>query len=158
MGKRGSVAVRAKRTSGKCVSVSADCLKPSPGMTKRGRTVWAQMMVAFPVGFFTEADRVLLEQFCEAAGLHRAATAALVKEGWRYKDAKGVWRKNAVPLDIQRDSKQSCAMLATKLRITKQAMVSPKVAGRAALDAAEHTAVAGSEFGDLLFGGDGVRQ
>ena len=157
MGKRGPVAVRAKRTSGKGVSVSSGYLAPSVGMTQRGHTVWKQVMAAFPSGHFSESDRVLLEQYCEAAGLHRASTALLTKEGRYYPDDKGIKRRHPAA-DDQRQARCDCAMLATKLRITKQAMISPKTAGRAAQDAAEHSAVAGSEFGDLLFGGDGVRQ
>ena len=41
-------------------------------------------------------------------------------------------------------------MLATKLRITKQALVHPETAGRAARDAARARGTSG-EFGDLLF-------
>lgn len=157
MGRRGSVAVRAKRTAGKNVSVSASYLAPTAGMTPRGRTAWKQIMAAFPRGHFAESDRVLLEQYCEAAALHRASTALLNKDGRYYMDGNGVRRRHPAA-DDQRQARCDCAMLATKLRITKQAMISPKTAGRAAQDAAEHAAVGGSEFGDLLFGGDGVRQ
>ena len=158
MGKRGSVAVRAKRTLGKAVSVSADYLAPSVGMTQRGRTVWKQVIASFPVGHFTESDRVLLEQFCEAAGLHRSATARLHKEGRYYEDLKGVKRRHPAA-DDQRQARCDCAMLATKLRITKQAMISPQVAGRSAMDAAEHAAVKSEmNFNDLLFGSDVTRQ
>lgn len=157
MGIRGSLAMQAKRTSGKGVSVSGDYLNPSNGMTKRGKTVWKQIVGAFPVGHFTEADRILIEQFCEAAALHRASTALLNKDGRYYLDGNGVRRRHPAA-DDQRQARCDCAMLATKLRITKQAMVSPKSAGRAASDAAAHSAVAGTEFGDLLFDSTSVRQ
>lgn len=160
MGKRGAVAIGAKRTDGKGVSVSSNALAPSPGMTDRARTVWKRMLAAFPAGHFTESDRVLLEQFCESAALHRSATAAIAKGNRYYTDDKGVKRKHPAA-DDQHQARCDCAMLATKLRITKQAMISPKGAGRAASDAAEAAAAmaGGNDFGDLLFGGDGqVRQ
>ena len=157
MGKRGTVSITAKRTSGKNISVSSSALSPSTGMTSMGRALWGQIVSSFPVGHFTEADRVLLEQYCEAAALHRTATAMLKSKGRYYTDAKGIQRRHPAA-DDQRQARCDCAMLATKLRITKQAMVSPKVAGRAALDAAEHSEVSGGEFGDLLFGREGVRQ
>lgn len=156
MGKRGKVGMQAKRTMGKSVSVSSDCLAPTVGMTPRGQTVWKQVMAAFPAGHFTEGDRILLEQYCEAAGLHRKSTALLHKEGRYYLDRAGVKRKHPAA-DDQRQARCDCAMLATKLRITKQAMISPKTAGRAALDAADATGVQ-DNFADLLFGGEEMRQ
>lgn len=149
MGNRGPVADSGKRTSGKAISVSEKSLSPSVGMSQRARTVWKQIVAAFPVGHFTEKDRVLLEQFCEAAALHRSSTAILAK-GRYYTDVRGVKRRHPAA-DDQRQARCDCAMLATKLRITKQAMISPKVAGRAAQDAAEAAGV-NEQFGDLLFG------
>ena len=156
MGKRGTVAMNGKRTAGKSISVSAVSLAPTTGMSRDAKKVWKQVVGAFPIGHFTETDRILLEQFCEAAALHRSATAMLAETRY-YKDAKGIVRRHPAA-DDQRQARCDCAMLATKLRITKQAMVSPKVAGRAALDAAEHSAIAGGGFGDLLFCDDGRRQ
>jgi P27 family predicted phage terminase small subunit len=156
MGKRGNVAVMAKRTSGKAVSVSGNCLAPSVGITKRAKTVWKQVLAAFPVGHFTESDRILLEQYCEAAALHRSATAMLSKEGRYYKDSKGIERRHPAA-DDQRRARYECSMLATKLRITKQAMISPKVAGRAAHDASEAVTVQ-NQFEGLLFGENETRQ
>ena len=150
MGKRGPVSIKAKRTSGKAITVSEKSLLPSMGMTPRAQTVWKQMVAAFPVGHFTEKDRVLLEQFCEGAALHRSSTALLAKEGRYYMDGNGVKRRHPAA-DDQRQARCDCAMLATKLRITKQSMISPKVAGRAAQDAAEAAGI-GEQFGDLLYG------
>lgn len=157
MGKCGKIALSAKRTSGKAIALSASSLPPSPGMTSRARTVWKQIVSAFPAGHFTETDRVLLEQYCEAAALHRSSITLLGKEDRYYRDGNKVWRKHPAA-DDQRQARCDCAMLATKLRITKQAMVSPKIAGRAAQDAVERASIAGSEFGDLLFGDDEIRQ
>lgn len=156
MGKRGAVATRARRTSGKAVAVSASALAPSPGMTQRARTVWKQLVGSWPVGHFTEADRHLLELYCEAVAQHRAAVAFLAKNGRYYTDEKGVNRKHPACED-EHQARCECSMLATKLRITKQATTSPKVAGRAALDASE-AGLAADDFGGLLYSGDGVRQ
>jgi hypothetical protein len=156
MGKRGTIAVRAKRTSGKKISLSGDYLKPTVGMTQRGRTVWKQVLSAFPTEYFNEGDRILLEQYCEAAVLHRSSTAFLNNKGRYYLDRSGIEHRYLAAED-QRRARYECAMLATKLRITKHAMISPKVAGRAALDAADAAGVQNG-FEDLLFGGDETRQ
>ena len=157
MGKRGSVANQGKRTSGKAVSLSSSALRPSVGMTPRAKTVWGQIVSAFPAGHFTEADRMLLEEFCEAMATHRQATARIQKEGRYYTDVRGARRKHPA-CDDQHQARCDCAMLATKLRMTKQAMTSPKVAGRAAQDAADAVNVKDS-FGGLLFNDEAqVRQ
>lgn len=158
MGKRGAIGKESKRTSGKTTRLSVDSLAPSAGMSGRAVTVWKQIVSSFPQGHFGESDRVLLEQFCEAAGLHRASTALLEKVGRYYTDDKGVQRRHPAT-DDQRQARCDCAMLATKLRITKQAMISPKRAGRAQLDAYE-TKVADlhDHFDDLLFSSDAPHQ
>lgn len=158
MGKRGAVAIRGKRTEGKSVKLSNSALLPTHRMTKGGKEAWEQLVSSFPVGHFTESDRLLLEQFCEAAAQHRNATATLHKEGRKYRDARGVWRRHPA-VDDQHQARCDCAMLATKLRITKQSMISPKGAGRAATDAADAAAIQKEPgFGDLLFSGDEVMQ
>ena len=130
---------------------------PAPTyLTPLAKKYWEKTVSAFPMGHFNDGDRVLLEQFCESAALHRNATRTLTKEGRKYTDAKGVMRKNPA-VDDQHQARCDCAMLATKLRITKTSMISPKAAGRAAQKAADE-AEANAEFGDLLYGGEEVRQ
>ena len=119
-------------------------------LTALAKDYWRNVVAAFPGGYFTNADRVLMEQYCEAAALHRSATATLRKEGRRYKDKNGILRKNPAA-DDQHQARCDCAMLATKLRITKTSMISPKVAGRAAQTATEAAEIEDT-FSDLLFG------
>ena len=151
MGKRGPVGQMKKAAAGIQTKVSPGSFPPPEYLTPLAKDYWRNMVAAFPGGYFTNADRVLLEQYCEAAALHRNATATLRKEGRKYKDKNGVMRKNPAVED-QHQARCDCAMLATKLRLTKTAMVSPKVAGRAAQTAAE-SAEAEDAFSDLLFGG-----
>lgn len=149
MGKRGPVGQRAKRTAGIKKPVSPGEFPAPEYLTPLAKDYWRNIVAAFPAGYFTNADRVLLEQYCEAAALHRNATATLRKEGRRYKDKNGVQRKNPA-VDDQHQARCDCAMLATKLRITKTAMISPKVAGRAAQDATE-AAGTDDRIEELLF-------
>ena len=151
MGKRGPVGQMKKAATGMQVKASPGSFPPPEYLTALAREYWRNMVAAFPGGYFTNADCVLLEQYCEAAALHRNATAILRKEGRRYKDKNGVLRKNPA-VDDQHQARCDCAMLATKLRITKTSMISPKVAGRAAQEATD-SAEADDTFQDLLFGG-----
>jgi phage terminase small subunit len=148
MGKRGKAASGGKRTQGKSPLPAAD-FAPTNDISPGAQNVWKQLVAVYPAGHFAETDRILLEQFCEAAALHRTSTAGLAK-GRYYRDERGIWRKHPATED-QRQARQECAMLATKLRLTKQATISPKVAGRAAADAAAYTELAGSKLGELLF-------
>ena len=157
MGKRGPVGQMKKAAAGIQTKVSPSSFPPPEYLTPLAKDYWRNMVAAFHGGYFTNADRVLLEQYCEAAALHRNATTTLRKEGRRYKDKNGVLRKNPA-VDDQHQARCDCAMLATKLRITKTSMISPKVAGRAAQEAAE-TADVEDAFSGLLFGGpDQARQ
>lgn len=151
MGKRGPVGQIEKAAAGIQTKVSLGYFPPPEYLTALAKGYWRNMVAAFPGGYFTNADRVLLEQYCEAAALHRNATATLQREGRRYKDKNGVLRKNPAA-DDQHQARCDCAMLATKLRITKTSMISPKVAGRAAQEATG-SAETEDEFKDLLFGG-----
>ena len=157
MGKRGAISARVKRSPIKSDSTTAGYPSPTVGMTARGKTVWKEVVTSFPPGHFTESDRILLEQFCEAAAVHRWAVRFLEKNGRSYFDNKGVERQY-LAVEDQLKMSRICSMIATKLRITKQSMISPKVAGRAASDAADFATVVGGEFGDLLFTGQGVKQ
>ncbi len=156
MGKRGPVGEGAKRTTGTQTAVSLGSFPPPDYLSTLAKEYWRSIIAAFPAGYFTNADCVLLEQYCEAAALHRNATATLRKEGRRYTDKNGVKRNHPAVSD-QHQARCDCAMLATKLRITKTAMISPKAAGRAAHDAAE-AAGTGEQFGDLLFSDGQPRQ
>ena len=157
MGKRGPVGQRAKRTTGSQVVAAQGTFLPPDYLTPLAKEYWHSIVAAFPAGYFTNADRILLEQYCEAAALHRNATATLRKEGRRYRDKNGVLRKNPA-VDDQHQARCDCAMLATKLRITKTSMISPKVAGRAALNAAEAAAGEDDQLQDLLFNEQQPRQ
>ena len=156
MGKRGPITPGSKRTTGANIVASGDSFPPPEYLTPLAQSYWNKTVAAFPAGHFTDADKVLLEQYCEAAALHQSSTLALRREGRKYKDRHGTQRKNPA-VDDQHQARCDCAMLATKLRITKTSMISPKAAGRAAHEAAE-TEKIGQVFGDLLFSGEQVRQ
>lgn len=156
MGKRGAVGISGKRTRGVSADVDANSFPAPDYLSATAKEYWIATVAAFPVGHFTDSDRVLLEQYCEAAATHRNAGLVIQKEGRRYKDMKGVWRSNPMVAD-QHQSRCDCAMLATKLRITKTSMISPKSAGRAAQDAADVNRVR-SDFDGLLFDGSEARQ
>jgi len=149
MGKRGPVAKMATRTPGKAVAMSRDYFPPPSHLSPLACEYWHQTVTAFPEGHFTAGDAVLLEQYAEAAALHQTSKMMLRKEGRKYKDRNGVWRPHPAVAD-QDKACLTCAMLATKLRITKQAITTPKAAGRAAHDAAQ-SARGDWKFEDLLF-------
>ena len=158
MGKRGQVAMKAKRTSGKGVSVSPDALPASSYLSPLAKRYWRGVISSFPVGHFTESDRVLLEQFCVAAAMHQESTEFL--DGLESRYSTDRYGKNTLHPAVkdQHQARCDCAMLATKLRITKQAMILPRCVGQAVHDAAEATKLKGG-FGDLLFNGnEEVRQ
>ena len=156
MGKRGAVSSNGKRTKGVSAQVSAGYFPPSDHLNATAIEFWNAVVCDFPVGHFTERDRVALEQYCIAAAAHKSATLILQKEGVRYKDSKGIWHLNPM-VAYQRDMNNICAQRETKLRITKTSMISPKSAGRAAQDATD-TNRANDGFGGLLFGGSEARQ
>lgn len=156
MGKRGSVGSSGKRTKGVAVEVDANSFLPPDYLSKTGKEYWHSTVAAFPVGHFTDSDRILLEQYCEAASAHRNATLAIQREGRRYRDYKGIWRRN-LAVDDAHQARCDCAMLATKLRITKTSMITPKSAGRAAQDAADAVSVKNA-FDGLLYDGSEARQ
>ena len=156
MGKRGSVGSQAKRTKGVAAAVDAGSFPAPDYLSPTALEYWTATVAAFPVGHFTDSDRVLLEQYCEAAATHRNAGLIIQKDGRKYRDDKGVWRRN-LAVDDAHQARCDCAMLATKLRITKTSMISPKSAGRAAQDATD-TNRANDGFGGLLFGGSEARQ
>lgn len=156
MGKRGSVGLSGKRTKGVAAAVDASSFPPPGYLSETAKDYWYSTVASFPVGHFTDSDRVLLEQYCEAAATHRGAGLTMQKEGRKYTDAKGVMRPHPAVAD-QHQARCDCAMLATKLRITKQATISPKSAGRAAQDAADTNSVKNA-FDGLLYDGSEARQ
>ena len=162
MGQRGPVKPGAKRTSGVKTKTSGGVLKPSTYLSALAKKYWKQIAAAFPAGHFTESDRVLLEQFCTAAAVHQETTAFLATpdeagQSRRYfTDRYGKTSLHPAVKD-QHQACCDCAMLATKLRITKTSMITPKAAGSAAHDGAA-ARLTDNQFGDLLFSGGEVRQ
>ena len=94
MGKRGAVGPQAKRTKGVAAAVDAGSFPAPDYLSPTALEYWTATVAAFPVGHFTDSDRVLLEQYCEAAATHRNAGLIIQKEGRKYKDDKGIWRRN----------------------------------------------------------------
>ena len=161
MGKRGPVTSGGKRTSGAKNIALSIALKPSGYLSPLAKKYWKHLVASFTYGHFTESDRVLLEQFCTAAAIHQESTAFLVEPGEDGKPRRYVtdrYGKTTLHPAVkdQHQARCDCAMLATKLRITKTSMISPKAAGRSAKEAAETSSIR-DQFGDLLFSAD-VRQ
>ena len=162
MGKRGPVTSGGKRTSGAKKPAASTALKPSGYLSPLAKKYWKHLVASFTYGHFTESDRVLLEQFCAAAAIHQEATAYLAQPGEDGKSRRYVtdrYEKTTLHPAVkdQHQARCDCAMLATKLRITKTSMISPKVAGRAAKSAAEASSI-NNQFGDLLYSADAVQQ
>lgn len=152
MGKRGPVARGGKRTSGLNAGMIADYFPPTEYLSDLAKQYWQKIVASFADGHFTEADRALLEQYCEAAALHRTVTEQLQEEERKYQDRYGKWHLNPLVKD-QHQTRCDCAMLATKLRITKQSRISPQAAGVSAEQAEAYGKVKDA-FGDLLFSDD----
>ena len=157
MGMRGPVGKMEKRTRGTRKTVSASSFPPPEYLSPLAKKYWNDVVAFFPPGHFTEQDRILLEQYCEAAAVHQEATVLLEREGRYATDRHGKITKHPAVKD-QHEARCACAMLATKLRITKQAMISPQVAGRAALNAAQSAAMEEDEMASLLYKGNGQGQ
>ena len=149
MGKRGQVSLGSKRTKGSAVVVSGTYFPVEPGMSDAEQRVWHATVKSMPVGYFTEADRAELFGLCKASAMLEKAAQELKANGEVYTDRYGNLKESPW-VNIFHKAFAAVRSSKTKLRITKQALVSPQVAGRAAHDVAE-AAKGGWKFEDLLF-------
>ena len=149
MGKHGVVSALGKRTRGVKAAGSVKDFPAPSYLSSLAKKYWALTVEAFPAGHFVNCDRVLLEQFCEAAAEHKQALAVIKKEGRFYTDSKGVKRIHPAVTDA-RDARRAVCMLGTKLRITKHSQMSQQVARTQARDG-DYAARASDAFADLLF-------
>lgn len=151
MGMRGKKAEGKKRTGGVSATVSVTAFKPSSFLDSLAKKYWRSLVGSFPVGHFSEQDRILLEQYCRAAADHQRAIKYLDDKGSLYGiDRYG--REYMFPaVKVQEQARSACAMLATKLRITKTSMISPKTAGSAANQGQMAKSIQ-DEFDGLLIG------
>jgi len=150
MGARGPVASGAKRTNSMKVEISADYFPAPDYLTPFAKRYWAEIVESFPTGYFSVADKILLEQFCEMASLRRSASNTIRAEGKKYRDKNGVLRRHPALTDLKQ-AIESTVLLATKLRITKRSMVTPEVAGRAAHNVTEAAIIQSCSINSLMF-------
>ena len=149
MGRRGTVGALSRRTRGVGAAGSVKDYPAPSYLSPLAKKYWALTVEAFPAGHFVSCDRVLLEQFCEAAAEHKKALDVIKKEGRFYTDAKGVKRIHPAVTDA-RDARRAVCMLGTKLRITKHSQMSQQVARTQAQDG-DIASRASDTFADLLF-------
>lgn len=154
MGKRGPLVTKAKRTFGKDISVSGAYFPVERGMSENAKRIWRSVVRSMPEKYFSEADRPQLRGYCEASAMLEKASQELSEGGAVFHDHNGN-PKESPWVGIYHKSLSAVNSSATKLRITRQSMISPKVAGRAAQDAVESLSIK-NEFSDLLFDGETV--
>jgi hypothetical protein len=105
-------------------------LRPSANLTAEQRRVWLETVNARPADWFGPEQVPLLEGFCR----HAAFAAALAGEinvcepDW-LKDEEGLKRYKTL-LEMHERETRAMSSLATRLRLTNQALQDPKTAGR----------------------------
>lgn len=106
-------------------------LLPSAHLSNAEQSVWARLVNDHPAAAFTETHRDMLELYCQ----HIIQAQLLADEiqgfdrAW-LADDDGLKRYDRM-LTMREREVRSASSLATRLRITRQATVDPKTAGRA---------------------------
>ena len=67
---------------------------PLPGMSTKARTVWLRIVSAYPPDHFKPQHYDQLRAFCEASGMHKEASEALMKSSLLVKQPNGVIKEN----------------------------------------------------------------
>ncbi|MDL2286217.1 P27 family phage terminase small subunit [Desulfococcaceae bacterium OttesenSCG-928-F15] len=155
MGKRGRVAAGAKRTLGKGTKTDWKYFPPDkdfkdlgePG--KEAAKLWKDIVMEFPEGHFRESDRPQMRAYVTTYAKMKKAAAQIALLGEVIEDHLGNPRENPWS-KIHDKCVALVASLATKLRISKSANISPKESGRARHDADLPSVPDG--FGDTLYG------
>lgn len=120
------------RTSAADLSVvritAADRPKPPDHMTDEQKVLWESITATKPADWFTDDTLPLLEAYCEAWLAHRQASLALRSESVGSAEYAAVYR-------VQKDSANTLAQMATKMRLSQ----SSRYGARGASGAHERT-------------------
>jgi hypothetical protein len=113
------------------VAVQVARIEPSGGLSEAERSIWLRVVEDWPAGTFTETHRDLLDLYAK----HVATAAVLSAEVEAFpadmlRSYEGVRQYKAL-LEMREKESRAASSLATRLRITRQAAVDPKTAGRA---------------------------
>lgn len=111
--------------------VSTLRLAPSPQLSDAEQIVWARVVNDQPASAFTEVNRDMLDMYCQ----HTVSAQVLDDEIKAFdrewlRDGDGLKRYDTL-LKMREREVRSASSLATRLRITRQAMADPKTVGRA---------------------------
>lgn len=106
-------------------------LSPPATMSDAEMSVWAQVVNDQPAGAFTGTHAPLLEMYCRHVVNYRVIGEELMNfdRSW-LTDENGLKRYDTLLRIAERESR-SASSLATRLRITRQAVDHPTTAGRA---------------------------
>lgn len=111
--------------------LSENRLRPSPHLSDAEQMVWARLVNDNPASAFTETHRDMMELYCQ----HIIQSQVLTDEIQSFdrewlRDDDGLKRYDRL-LAMREREVRSASSLATRLRITRQAMADPKTVGRA---------------------------
>lgn len=110
---------------------STNRLAPSAHLSDAEQLVWCRVVGDQPASSFTEVNRDMLEVYCQHVVMAQVLDdeiKAFDREWLR--DDDGLKRYDTL-LKMREREVRSASSLATRLRITRQAMADPKTVGRA---------------------------
>lgn len=110
---------------------AANRLAPSAHLSDAEQLVWCRVVGDQPASAFTEVNRDMLEVYCQHVVMAQVLDdeiKAFDREWLR--DDDGLKRYDTL-LKMREREVRSASSLATRLRITRQAMADPKTVGRA---------------------------
>ena len=150
MGKRGPLAPGQTRTKASVAVISVTYFPAERGMGDDAKKIWRSVVRSMPEDYFVESDRAQLRGYCEAFVMMANAASQLQERGEVYTDHNGN-PKESPWVGIYNKSLAMVNSTATKLKISKSTQVTPKNAGRAALEA-KNTRITskGSKIANLL--------
>lgn len=133
MAQRGRKSAASLAVTAQVASVTVHArLMPSAHLSDAEQLVWARLAADQPADAFTETHRPLLELYCQHAVQAQILTAEIESFDREWlRDDDGLKRYDRLLAMRERESR-AASSLATRLRITRQAVVHPSTAGRAA--------------------------
>jgi len=132
MAQRGRKSAAAVAVAAQVAPVVATArLAPSPQLSDAEQIVWCRVVNDQPASAFSELNRDMLDMYCQ----HTVSAQVLDDEIKAFdrewlRDAEGLKRYDTL-LKMREREVRSASSLATRLRITRQAMADPKTVGRA---------------------------